>query len=78
MFSPYVWPVTAETFNFSCVLFVFVTIIGVVSWFIVPESKWLSREFVAQARAGIQVGSDDDLTMHEKTLEGTSTAAKMK
>lgn len=77
MFSPYVWPVTAETFNFSSVLFVFVTIIGAVSWFIVPESKWLSRDFVAQARAGIQVGSDDDLTMNDKTSEGTKSATKV-
>jgi hypothetical protein len=76
MFSPYVWPVTAETFNFSSVLFVFVTLIGVVSWYIVPESKWLSREFVAQARAGIRVGSDDDLTVHEKTVESDAREAK--
>lgn len=69
MFSPYVWPVTPETFNFSSVLFVFVTIIGVVSWYIVPESRWLSRDFIDQARAGIKVGSDDDLTANGSTAE---------
>lgn len=62
MFSPYVFPVTASTFNFASPVFVAVTIIGVIMWWITPEENWLSREFVDLARKGIQVGSDDDLT----------------
>lgn len=62
MFSPYTFPVSAATFNFASPVFVGVTILGVVSWWFTPEDRWLSREFIAQARAGIQVASDEDLT----------------
>lgn len=66
MFSPYVFPVTAQTFNFSCVIFAFVTLLGVVMYLITPEDRWLSREFIAQARAGITVGSDDSLVGEDR------------
>ena len=43
LFSPLEFPVTAENFNFSSVIFVFVTLCGAVSWWVVPEDMWLSR-----------------------------------
>lgn len=77
MFSPYVFPVTASTFNFASPVFVGVTIIGVVSWYFTPEERWLSRDFIAQARAGIQVGSDDDLTGEKgEATPSTTTVAE--
>lgn len=44
--SPFFFPVTAETFNFACVIFGSVTIFGIFSWYFVPEHKWLRRELV--------------------------------
>ncbi|GAA5955471.1 hypothetical protein JCM8115_006764 [Rhodotorula mucilaginosa] len=43
LFSPLEFPVTAQNFNFSSVIFVFVTLCGAVSWWVVPEDMWLSR-----------------------------------
>ncbi|KAG5732263.1 Eukaryotic translation initiation factor 5B [Termitomyces sp. T112] len=49
MISPFFFPVTAETFNFACVIFGAVTIFGIISWWLTPEDKWLRREFVLKA-----------------------------
>ncbi|EKM59529.1 uncharacterized protein PHACADRAFT_250094 [Phanerochaete carnosa HHB-10118-sp] len=46
--SPFFFPVTAETFNFACAIFGSVTVFGLLSWYIVPDSKWLRRELVQQ------------------------------
>lgn len=58
MFSPYVYPVTAQTFNFASPVFAAVTLMGVISWWIVPEERWLSKEFIQQAQAGIEITSE--------------------
>ncbi|KAG6896856.1 hypothetical protein C0992_005603 [Termitomyces sp. T32_za158] len=47
--SPFFFPVTAETFNFACVIFGAVTIFGIISWWITPEEKWLRHELVMKA-----------------------------
>ncbi|KAK7471228.1 hypothetical protein VKT23_002636 [Stygiomarasmius scandens] len=47
--SPFFFPVTAETFNFACVIFGAVTIFGILSWWFTPEEKWLRREVVLRA-----------------------------
>lgn len=49
--SPFDFPVTAETFNFSCVIFGAVTIFGVFSWYFTPEEKWLPRDQIMKAFA---------------------------
>lgn len=46
--SPFFFPVTAETFNFAGVILGAVTILGVLSWYFVPESKWLRNSLVEQ------------------------------
>ncbi|KAI0829268.1 hypothetical protein BC628DRAFT_1337291 [Trametes gibbosa] len=46
--SPFMFPTDAQTFNFSCVILGAATIFGVLSWYIVPEDKWLRREQVEQ------------------------------
>ncbi|KAI0070310.1 hypothetical protein K474DRAFT_1713450 [Panus rudis PR-1116 ss-1] len=47
--SPFFFPTTAETFNFACVILGAVTIFGILSWWFVPEDKWLRREQIVQA-----------------------------
>ncbi|KZT20635.1 hypothetical protein NEOLEDRAFT_1151208 [Neolentinus lepideus HHB14362 ss-1] len=46
--SPFSFPVSADTFNFACVIFGSVTIFAVLSWYFTPEDKWLRREQVLQ------------------------------
>ena len=43
LFSPLEFPVTAQNFNFACAIFGFVTILGVISYFVIPEERWLAR-----------------------------------
>ncbi|PPQ68365.1 hypothetical protein CVT26_005928 [Gymnopilus dilepis] len=49
MLSPFEFPVTADTFNFACVIFGSVTLFGILTWYFTPEEKWLRREHVIQA-----------------------------
>ncbi|CAE6488713.1 unnamed protein product [Rhizoctonia solani] len=46
--SPNVFPVTAKTLNFGPVIFGIVTIFGLVSWYIIPQDKWMKREQIQQ------------------------------
>ncbi|KAI8984932.1 hypothetical protein BD414DRAFT_523018 [Trametes punicea] len=46
--SPFFFPVDAETFNFACVILGAVTIFGILSWYFIPEDKWLRREQIIQ------------------------------
>lgn len=32
---------------------------GIVSWWFVPEERWLTKDFIVQAQRGIEVDSDD-------------------
>lgn len=47
--SPFFFPVTAETFNFAGVILGAITIFAILSWWFVPEEKWLTREQVLRA-----------------------------
>lgn len=47
--SPFYFPVTANTFNFAIVIFIAITIFAVLSWYFIPEEKWLRREQVLRA-----------------------------
>ncbi|KAF8503838.1 amino acid/polyamine transporter I [Gautieria morchelliformis] len=44
MLSPFIFPVTATTFNFASVIFGSVTIFAVISWYFTPEDKWLRTD----------------------------------
>jgi translation initiation factor 5B len=44
--SPFSFPVTAQTFNFACVIFGSVTIFAILCWLFMPEEKWLRREHI--------------------------------
>jgi len=62
--SPFFFPVTAETFNFASVIFGAVTIFGLLSWYFVPESRWLRRDIVMK---GLQEGNvivPEDAVVH--------------
>ncbi|KAL6304155.1 amino acid transporter [Sparassis latifolia] len=52
--SPFYFPVTAQSFNFACVIFGSVTIFGMLSWYFIPEDRWLRREQVLQALASTE------------------------
>lgn len=50
-----------QNFNFACVIFAAVTVMGIVSWWIVPEENWLSRRAVGRihdAAEGHNVDAD--------------------
>ncbi|KAG9093412.1 hypothetical protein FS749_014419 [Ceratobasidium sp. UAMH 11750] len=42
--SPYVFPVTANSLNFGPVIFGGVTLFGLMSWWFIPQEKWLRKE----------------------------------
>lgn len=62
LISPFVYPTDAQTFNFvswhcnykftlveisqACVIFGAITIFGIISWWVIPEEKWMRRELV--------------------------------
>ncbi|KAH8102840.1 amino acid permease-domain-containing protein [Cristinia sonorae] len=46
--SPFFFPVTAASFNFAGVILGAVTIFGVLSWYFIPEDKWLRNSLVEQ------------------------------
>lgn len=62
MLSPFVFPLTSETFNFACVIFGSVTLFGILSWYFTPEEKWLRTEFIEQAwrATEVSIGSIQD------------------
>ena len=41
LFSPLYFPVTVESFNFAPVIFGAITILGIVTYLVTPEDKWL-------------------------------------
>ncbi|GAB7349091.1 hypothetical protein MBLNU459_g8043t2 [Dothideomycetes sp. NU459] len=41
LFSPIEWPVSAQTFNYSPVIFGAITIFALLTWWFTPEHKWL-------------------------------------
>ncbi|KAG9317065.1 hypothetical protein JVU11DRAFT_1252 [Chiua virens] len=50
--SPFYFPVTAQTFNFDVVIMAAITIFAFISWYFIPEEKWLRRD---QILRGLEV-----------------------
>ncbi|GFZ45990.1 Thiamine transporter thi9 [Saitozyma sp. JCM 24511] len=46
-YSPLEYPFTAATFNFAIVIMAGVSIFGIISWWVIPEDRWLRPERVA-------------------------------
>ncbi|OLL25016.1 Thiamine transporter thi9 [Neolecta irregularis DAH-3] len=44
--SPLQFPVTIDTFNFCPIIFLVVTILAVISWWLTPEDNWLEKRFI--------------------------------
>ncbi|KAJ5223396.1 Thiamine transporter thi9 [Penicillium chermesinum] len=44
LFSPYEWPVTGANLNYAPIIMAGVTILALISYFIMPESAWLPRD----------------------------------
>ena len=44
LFSPYYFPVDAESLNYAPVIMAIVTVFALISWWVVPESAWLPKD----------------------------------
>ncbi|EFW99455.1 amino acid permease [Grosmannia clavigera kw1407] len=44
LYSPYEFPVTAQTLNYAPVIMVIVTIFAIISWWWIPASEWLPSQ----------------------------------
>ncbi|CAL5871426.1 uncharacterized protein PFLUO_LOCUS5676 [Penicillium psychrofluorescens] len=44
LFSPYEWPVTGQTLNYAPIIMAAVTILALVSYFVMPADAWLPRD----------------------------------
>ncbi|KAJ5620990.1 hypothetical protein N7510_004974 [Penicillium lagena] len=47
LFSPYEFPVTGQTLNYAPIIMAGVTILALVSYFVMPEDAWLPRDRIA-------------------------------
>ncbi|KAG2357526.1 amino acid transporter [Suillus spraguei] len=47
--SPFEFPVNAQTFNFSIVIFGAISIFAFLSWYFTPEEKWLRKDQILKA-----------------------------
>jgi len=54
LFSPLYFPVTADTFNYSPVIFGAITIFGILSWWFTPEDKWLPNARLGKVHEIVQ------------------------
>lgn len=50
LFSPLYFPVTAESFNYSPVIFGAITIFGILTWWFTPEDQWLPSARLGKLR----------------------------
>ncbi|GAA6005514.1 uncharacterized protein JCM10292_007375 [Rhodotorula paludigena] len=77
LFSPLEFPVTGENLNFAFAVFAFITIAGVVSWWVVPADMWLARRELKRIHAagnGEPIPSTDEATA---TSSATDTGDKV-
>ncbi|PMB65285.1 Thiamine transporter thi9 [Beauveria bassiana] len=48
LYSPYVFPVTADTLNYAPVIMGIVTIFAILSWWFIPSEKWLPSKRIQE------------------------------
>lgn len=58
LYSPYVFPVTAETLNYAPVIMVIVTIFALVSWWFTPADTWLPSKRIRETLDAGDVSSE--------------------
>ncbi|BGP39083.1 hypothetical protein JCM10449v2_003021 [Rhodotorula kratochvilovae] len=73
LFSPLEFPVTGQNLNYAFAVFAFVTVGGVVSWWIVPEDMWLARRELKRIH---DAGTGERGAATTSTATGTSTATE--
>ncbi|KAI9739217.1 MAG: hypothetical protein M1834_007430 [Cirrosporium novae-zelandiae] len=69
LFSPWEFPVTGETLNYAPVIMGIVTIFGLISWWFVPEEKWMPRERLSHFTASRDVDESEERKEEEKVTE---------
>ncbi|KAJ8595056.1 hypothetical protein M405DRAFT_728704 [Rhizopogon salebrosus TDB-379] len=57
--SPFEFPVSAETFNFSVVIFGAISIFAFLSWYFTPEDKWLRKDQILKALETVDHAEDE-------------------
>lgn len=70
LFSPIEFPVSADTFNYSPVIFGAITIFGIASWWLTPEDKWLPS-----ARLGKIAEIEESFRAHNDAEASTSSTS---
>lgn len=48
LYSPYVFPVSADTLNYAPVIMAIVTIFAILSWWIISPEKWLPSKIIQE------------------------------
>ncbi|GAA5925457.1 hypothetical protein JCM1841_004862 [Sporobolomyces salmonicolor] len=79
LLSPLEFPVNAQNMNFACAIFGGVTIFGLISYWIVPEEKWLAARQVRQmldAAHAQQVAHKTDDVERAGTADHAESQAK--
>ncbi|CEQ40513.1 SPOSA6832_02158 [Sporobolomyces salmonicolor] len=79
LLSPLEFPVNAQNMNFACAIFGGVTIFGLISYWIVPEEKWLAARQVRQmldAAHAQQVAHKTDDVEQAGTADHAESQAK--
>ena len=54
LFSPLYFPVTADTFNYSPVIFGAITIFALLSYWFTPEDKWLPTARLGKVHEAVE------------------------
>ncbi|KAG1753285.1 hypothetical protein EDB19DRAFT_1824032 [Suillus lakei] len=57
--SPFEFPVNAQTFNFSVVIFGAISIFAFLSWYFTPEEKWLRKDQILKAYETVDHPEDE-------------------
>ncbi|EME47537.1 hypothetical protein DOTSEDRAFT_69477 [Dothistroma septosporum NZE10] len=54
LFSPIVFPVTSQSFNYSPVIFGAITFFGIITWWVYPEDSWLPNARLGRVADNIE------------------------
>ncbi|KAM0157712.1 hypothetical protein ACHAQE_005850 [Botrytis cinerea] len=48
LYSPYIWPVEADTLNYAPVIMAATTILALISWWVTPTERWLPNQRIQE------------------------------
>ena len=72
LFSPIEFPVTSDTFNYSCVIFGSITIFGILTWWFIPEDKFLPSARLSKLQ---DMQEEEDRKQADKNAHVSMSAA---